>query len=170
MTASASCYERPERRGASILAIDPGPERSAWVELEGSTPTGFGIDDNDDVLEMLWNLSRNRVRAVVIERIASYGMAVGAEVFETCVWTGRFMEAAGTIPVERITRLQVKLALCHDSRAKDANVRAAVIDTYGGVEATRKGGPLHGMSKDVWAAMGVALTHLGLETERRATA
>ena len=31
---------------------------------------------------------------VVIEKIESYGMAVGAEVFDTVLWAGRFAEAA----------------------------------------------------------------------------
>ena len=95
---------------------------------------------------------------LVIEQVASFGMAVGAEVFETVYWSGRFAEAVYPLPVDRITRIKVKTHLCHDSRAKDANIRAALIDRYGGPAALRKGGDLYGVSKDVWSALAVAVT------------
>jgi len=69
--------------------------------------------------------------------IASYGMPVGREVFETCLWIGRFIECwCG--PYTLVYRREVKSFLCADSRAKDSNVRQAVIDRYGGKEAANR--------------------------------
>lgn len=79
---------------------------------------------------------------VVIEKVESYGMAVGAEVFDTVLWAGRFAEAAHRVPVVMLPRRAVKLALCGDSRAKDANIRQALIDRFGGSAAVgRKAAP-----------------------------
>ena len=101
---------------------------------------------------------------VVIEKIESYGMAVGAEVFDTVWWAGRFAEAASRVPVVMLPRRAVKLALCGDSRAKDANIRQALIDRYGGKERAigtkATPGPLHGIAKDVWAALAVGIAWL----------
>ena len=104
--------------------------------------------------------------ALAIEMVASYGMAVGASVFETCVWAGRFIErwsavsAAGS--VTQVYRREVKLHICGSAKAKDANVRQALIDRYGGKAKAigRKAtpGPLYGMSGDCWSALGVAIT------------
>ena len=99
---------------------------------------------------------------VVIEKIESYGMAVGAEVFDTVWWAGRFAEAASRVPVVMLPRPAVKLALCGDSRAKDANIRQALIDRFGGSNAVgRKAapGPLYGISRDVWSALAIAVTY-----------
>lgn len=160
------------------LAIDPGPERSAWLVLG---PAGgvrsFGIWPNDQLLDLLRNgsdssylggrgtaapirMSRD-VEAIAIEKVESFGMAVGAEVFETVFWSGRFAEAAWCYRVERITRRAVKLHLCGSARAKDTNIRQALIDRYGGSAAIGKKaapGPLFGISKDVWSALAVAVT------------
>lgn len=142
------------------LAIDPGTHQSAWVVFDGVRPTRFGTTDNERLLGLLRDLTvLPAPPTVVIEKVASYGMAVGEEVFETVRWAGRFEQAAQPAPVVRIPRLAVKLALCHDSRAKDANIRRAVIDRFGGDAAIRKGGVLHGVSKDVWAALAVGLTY-----------
>jgi hypothetical protein len=147
-----------------VLSIDPGTTQSAWAVFERGQPVNFGICDNLTMLELvavrgLLHATGREPLTVVIEKVASYGMAVGEEVFETVRWAGRFEQAAQPATVVRIPRLAVKLALCHDSRAKDANIRRAVIDRFGGDAATRKGGVLHGASKDVWAAIAVGLTY-----------
>ena len=57
-------------------------------------------------------------------------------------WAGRFAEAAHRVPVVMLPRRAVKLALCGDSRAKDANIRQALIDRFGGSAAVgRKAAP-----------------------------
>ena len=71
-------------------------------------------------------------REIVIEMIASYGMPVGKEVFETCVWIGKFAQASG-IKEEYIYRKEEKMNLCHSMKAKDSNIRQALIDRFGPV-------------------------------------
>uniref|UniRef100_UPI002B1CB0B9 hypothetical protein n=1 Tax=Pseudomonas marginalis TaxID=298 RepID=UPI002B1CB0B9 len=63
-----------------------------------------------------------------IEMIASYGMAVGATVFDTCVWIGRFIEQANFDSYQYIYRKDEKMNLCGTMRAKDTNIRQALID------------------------------------------
>lgn len=156
-----------------ILAIDPGPDESAWVLFEGSKVLLHSKDTNDLLVRRIYATPDDRwpgdffgVDVAVIEMIASYGMAVGKEVFETCVWIGRFMEAiehniiTTTSRVERIFRKDVKLTLCGSVRASDANIRADLIDRWGGKEVaigTKKNpGPLYGITGDVWAALAIA--------------
>jgi hypothetical protein len=67
-----------------ILALDPGTTQTGWVVYDGDQVVGSGVEPNAAMLE--------QVRCA-IEMIASYGMAVGREVFETCVWIGRFQQA-----------------------------------------------------------------------------
>jgi hypothetical protein len=97
------------------------------------------------------------VSRIAIEKIESYGMPVGREIFDTVYWTGRFAERLDPIPVEWIPRKRVVTIICGSSRAKDQNVRQALIDRFGGQEAIRKGGPLYKISGDVWSALAVAV-------------
>lgn len=68
--------------------------------------------------------------------IASYGMPVGKEVFETCVWIGKFAEASG-MKESYIYRKDEKMNICHSMKAKDSNIRQALIDRFG-VVGTKK--------------------------------
>lgn len=150
-----------------LLAIDPGPSQSAFVAFDPADGSigGHGIVSNEEMLAGLrngaWVFATGRV---VIEKVESFGMAVGAEVFATVLWAGRFMEAVQPVPVTLIGRKAVKIALCGSMRAKDANIRAALIDRYGpgkdvAVGTKAKPGPLYGISKDVWSALAVAVTY-----------
>lgn len=143
-----------------ILAIDPGPEQSALVIWDGTSLVEKMYAENLLILYRLKQAENDS--PLVIEKIASFGMPVGAEVFETCVWTGRFMEAYGAEQTHRITRIEVKNHLCHSSRAKDANIRQAILDRFGGKEEAigreASPGPLYGVSGDIWAALAVAIT------------
>lgn len=68
--------------------------------------------------------------------IASYGMPVGKEVFDTCVWIGKFAEAS-KLKEEYIYRKDEKMNICHSMKAKDSNIRQALIDRFG-VVGTKK--------------------------------
>ncbi len=140
---------------ASVIAIDPGPVQSAWVWFDGKVQ-GKGLIPNEHLRRLL-KKNDNSIEHCAIEMIASYGMPVGVEVFETCVVIGRFMSAFPG-PVDRITRLQIKQHVCHDGHAKDPNVRQALIDRFGPVGTKKNQGPLYGVRKDIWAALAVAVT------------
>jgi hypothetical protein len=107
-------------------------------------------------------IRRGEYDVLAVEMIASYGMPVGAEVFQTCVWIGRFLEC-GAATEQLVYRKEVKMHLCGTTRANDGNVRQALLDLYGGKERAlgRKAtpGPLYGISGDEWAALGVAVTY-----------
>lgn len=150
-----------------ILAIDPGPIESAFVVWDGADVTFFGKYQNEKMLHLAKESSwyegdPESADICVIEKIASYGMAVGAEVFETCYWSGIFAHAFGLAGVSRIPRLDVKLHICGDSKAKDSNIRLAIIDRFGGKERAigkkKTPGPLYGIKADCWAALAVAIT------------
>jgi hypothetical protein len=150
-----------------ILAIDPGPVRSAWLTWDSAigAPGEFAIAPNDYLLAMLRHGLAEWLDAVVIEKVEGFGMAVGAEVFETVFWSGRFAEAAG-IRVERIGRKAIKIALCGSTKAKDSNIRQALIDRFTtpdqpAIGTTKARGPLYGVKADIWAALAVAVAWAG---------
>lgn len=149
-----------------VLAIDPGPTESAWVTYDTDLriPVTFAKQSNDTIIKT-WPATGADTLAV--EMIASYGMAVGASTFETCVWIGRFVQRWAMlnpgVPWSFVYRKDVKMHLCGSVRAKDANIRQAIMDKYGSTREAAIGkkatpGPLYGISSDVWAALGVAIT------------
>lgn len=149
-----------------ILAIDPGTTQSGWVIYGDKRVHDSGVMPNEDMVKWLAYRDDNGAR-LAIEMIASYGMPVGKEVFETCVWIGRFKQAwHSPDAVQLIYRKDVKLHLCGTTKAKDPNVRQALIDLFaptGGGKTPQIGtkgqpGPLYGVSSHAWPALGVAIT------------
>ena len=148
-----------------ILAIDPGNQESAYVLLDKDTykPLEFGKIPNEEMLEKVKKLDYNNL---AIEMIASYGMPVGREVFETCVWIGRFIQRRKCPNFEYVYRKEEKINLCGSMKAKDSNIRQALIDRFGVVGTKKEQGWFYGFKSDIWAAYAVGVTYLDREREK----
>lgn len=152
-----------------ILAIDPGSTESAYVVLdENLKPVEFAKVKNELLLGFLYGDRFLDVKQFAIEMIASYGMAVGKEVFDTCVWIGRFYEAINWTNDEEpiyIYRKDEKMNLCHSMKANDATIKQALVDRFAyGISNYGKGnkankGWFYGFKADVWAAYAVGVTY-----------
>ena len=142
-----------------ILAIDPGNEQSAALlwDTEKEEICDMKLAENFHIRSHLLEIELPDVCA--IEMIASYGMPVGRTVFETCVWIGRFAECMHQrdFPVLLVVRKDVKMELCGTARAKDSNIRQALIDRYGVPGVKKSLGKLYGVKKDLWAALALAI-------------
>lgn len=150
-----------------LLAIDPGPNESAYVVYDAIRrhPGPWAKLSNHAMLGVLDDAEPT---SLAIEMVQSFGMAVGAETFETVFWVGRFAERWldykpwDRDEAVRVYRRDVKMHLCGSARAKDANVRQALIDRYGGKESAigrkKTPGPLYGIAGDCWSALAVAVT------------
>jgi hypothetical protein len=148
-----------------VLALDPGPVQTGWAMYDGKSVMGSGVLKNIDVIDQLQDYGTAdslwwaKADQVAIEMIASYGMAVGKDVFETCVWIGRYIQAA-TRPHRRIYRKDVKMHLCGTMKAKDTNIRQALIDKLGAPGVKAAPGPTYGVKSHAWPALAVAVTAL----------
>ncbi len=151
-----------------ILAIDPGNIKSAYCLIDTNTykPSSFGKQDNNWLLGFM-NTQGALFDKVIIEMIASYGMPVGKEVFDTCVWIGRFKQIAESqdLEVEYIYRKDEKMNICHSMKAKDSNIRQALIDRFGEVGTKKNPGWFYGFKADIWQAYAVGVTYLDMAKE-----
>jgi hypothetical protein len=155
-----------------ILAIDPGNTESAYVVVdENLKPLKFGISKNEDLLGMVYEdcfFEGVTERQAAIEMIAHYGkdMSAGKEVFETCVWIGRFLEALSNYcSTEKVYRKDEKIHICGSMKAKDTNIRRALIDRFAqhdlknGKGTVKKPDWFYGFKDDIWQAYAVAITY-----------
>lgn len=143
-----------------VFAIDPGTTKSGWVLFEDGAVLDAGVFDNADLREVIGSGCYG-ADTLAIEMIASYGMAVGASVFRTCWWIGRFadrwLERTGNLPME-VFRQDVKLHVCKSTKARDTNVRVALVDLIGPKGTKANPGPTYRVSSHAWQALGVAVT------------
>jgi hypothetical protein len=150
--------------GEMVIGIDPGPRESAFVVWDGERVVSCGDMLNRDLALHLDSASST----IACEWIESFGMSVGREVFETVFAVGVLSEHAK--PFRLVPRRDVKLHLCASPRAKDGNIRQALIDRFGEVGTNKRPGPLFGISSHRWAALAVAVTAFDLPaTDHEAT-
>lgn len=161
---------------SKIFAIDPGTTESGFALVEQKGGQIVQVLDKGKMLnDALLALLPYRMRdcEIVCEMVASYGMPVGREVFETCVWIGRFLQAAGVFPAKQarmlVYRQEEKLTICHSPRANDASITQALVDRYAygqpnhGKGTKKQPGFFHGFAHDAWQAFAVAVTWLERE-------
>ena len=140
-----------------ILAIDPGNTESAYVVWDGKEIICFAKESNAIIKDLLSNkwAYASTYDLCAIEMVASYGMPVGATVFETCVWIGRFYEHAHDVSL--VYRKDVKMHLCGQTRAKDSNIIQALKDRFGEKGTKKNPGLTYGLAKDTWQAFALAV-------------
>ncbi len=150
---------------STILAIDPGTTESAYILWDGRRSYASGFVSNAVLLDLVRQAHRveesalsPQIEGVAVEMVACYGMPVGKEVFETCLLIGRILEICDHTgpPARLIYRKDVKMHLCHSMKAKDGNIRQALIDKHGAPGTKKSPGPTHGISGHLWAALAVA--------------
>lgn len=151
-----------------ILGIDPGNIQSAYVLTDNDLNIHkFEKKSNEALIEEFEAMLILYSPKVAIEMIASYGMAVGKEVFETCVFIGQLKESCRRVGIEPtyIYRKDEKVNLCNNMKAKDTNIRRALIDRFAKHDFTNGKGTkknpdvFYGFKADIWAAMAVTVTY-----------
>lgn len=154
----------------SLLSIDPGSEQSAWCQRFDGRVIDLGIRSNAEVLSMLQHPYWQQRPLLVVEDLESFGMPVGRAVFRTAMWIGRFVQAWTGSHV-LLPRSEVKLTLCGSRRAKDGNVRQALIDQLGALPTKKKPNPRYGQHRPAnheWSALALALAYEQIAREGRA--
>ena len=102
-----------------ILAIDPGNIQSAYVlTTDELAIKDKGKVENEALLEKIYKVADFHVEELhaAIEMVACYGMAVGKEVFDTCVMIGRIVQV-----------LDVWIYLIHISLEKMRRLHSATV-------------------------------------------
>lgn len=139
-----------------ILAVDPGTSQSGVVLYCGGRVVESGVHPNAAVLEAIRVTPAD---VLAIERFEARGMAVGDESIQTILWAGRFQQAwRSPESVVLVKRSAVKSHLCGTQKAKDSNVRQALIDLLGAPGTKASPGATYGVSSHAWAALAVAVT------------
>ena len=152
-----------------VFAIDPGTTESGFVLFDSVERRVIekGIVKNE---ELLLRSTWVDCDIVCIENVASYGMAVGQTTFTTVIWIGRYIQYAVSNGIDYkllFKKVDINPAICFTNKAKDANIRQAIIDMFpatGGGKVPQVGnkkepGPLFGVTSHMFAALAVALTY-----------
>jgi hypothetical protein len=151
-----------------VFGLDPGPVTTGWALLD--TANGRVLDagaaaPNHDALR--WVIAGQGADLLAIEMFSSLGMVVGQSSFDTVRWVGRFQQAwHDPEDVALVLRRDVKMHLCDSMRAKDSNVRQALIDALGPQGTKRNPGPTYGVASHAWSALAVCVTAVAQRDKR----
>ena len=146
----------------NVVAFDVGTTETAFAIMNDQYDLlDFGKVPNDYLLELKTIFSYD---VFVYEEFASYGMPIGKTTMESIKWNGRFIQRAldsnNKIQVIPMLRKDVKMNLCGTMKAKDSNIRQALIDRLGVVGTKNNKGYFYGVSKDVWSSCALCITYL----------
>lgn len=154
-----------------IFAIDAGNTESGYAIIN---MPDFKILDkgkvNNEEMRKIAAEQKYNVDLVALEMVASYGMAVGKDVFETCVFIGRLAEICNDVNVDYIYRKDEKITICGSMKAKDSNIKQELINRYAqhdfkqGKGTKKNPDTFYGVAKDVWQAIAVGVTAYELKT------
>lgn len=169
-----------------LIGIDPGTTQTAYsiVEVKDNQLNKVLFKDKNDNSKIYDTLKINIIEYcqseniknininIAIEHIENHGMAVGQTTFETCYFIGalcyqlnnnlslelKLSNVNCLVKLYRIYRHQEKTLICNNSRAKDSNIRQALIDQFGNVGTKNNQGYFYGFKSDIWSSFAIAYT------------
>lgn len=176
------------KKSEIIIGIDPGTSLTAYsiVEVKYNTLNKVLYKDkidNQDIYNAILlalndYLTFEKTQScdinIAIEHMESHGMAVGMTTFETCYFIGELKYKLShelyrdiksnvstdiNINLYRVYRSQEKNYICNSVRAKDSNIRQALIDRFGEVGTKNNQGYFYGFKADIWASFAIAYTY-----------
>ena len=149
-----------------ILALDVGTTESGFCVVdENYNILKFGKWQNESILELI---NESCFSHLIYEKFECYGMPIGQSTINAIEWNGRFKQLAISqyIEVDSISRKEEKLNLCNSLKAKDSNIRLALIDRFAkhdlknGKGTKKNPDTFYGFAKDMWSAFAIAATYL----------
>lgn len=153
----------------NILSIDAGTTESGYcLGTSEYNPLQFGKISNEELLKIV---KEAEYEILLYEEFQCYGMAVGQSTIISITWNGRYIQSAldRGLKVEPILRKEEKMCLCGTMRAKDTNIRQALIDRFATFDYKNGKGTkgnqdfFYGFSKDSWSAFAILTTYLDKE-------
>ena len=149
-----------------ILSIDVGTTEAGFCLIDMNTykPIRFGKISNEELLQIV---KKENYDVLIYEEFQSYGMPIGISTITSITWNGRYIQSAldREKKVDYIYRKEEKMNLCGTMKAKDSNIRQALIDRFGEVGTKKNQGWFYGFKNDVWAAYAVGITWLDKQKE-----
>lgn len=154
-----------------VLGLDPGYRESALVAFDGTKICQNLMCDNETMLANLQDLKDEAASGggppewiLVLEQMQMFRSAfgVGVEVFDSVLWSGRFIQLWHPRRFDRIIRSKVRGHL-NAIKGGDAAVRQGLIVRFGAykevaIGSKKKPGPLFGIKSHEWSALAVAVT------------
>ena len=149
-----------------ILSLDVGTTESAYALMDHSLANPlikFGKVSNEAITQVL--LQGTNIGVMAYEEFASYGMPIGESTMRSIWWNGYYCRVCEQLylPYAPVLRKDVKMHLCQTMKAKDCNIRQALIDKYGEPGTKKNPGILYKVSKDVWSAIAINITYYDKE-------
>lgn len=152
-----------------ILGIDTGSTETGVCLIEKNTckPLFFGKIKNTELFSLFFEPIKDYLIdcEVAYEQFKNYGMPMGDSTINSIQWNGRILQHLIEHYVDEqyvypIMRVEEKICICNSMKAKDSNIRQALIDRFGEVGTKKNPGFFYGFKKDIWSAYAVAITHL----------
>lgn len=144
-----------------IYGIDPGPQESSYVRIDGERPVEWGTVRNVALLEVSQDWTRNSV--VAIEQYTPWS-TLSHPVMHTLHWIGRFEQAwFRHFSVKLIQRDVIKRHLLGKNSGNDSKIRQEMIVRYGEPGTKKSPGILYGITGDQWQALAVAVVYIEMQ-------
>ena len=145
----------------SVIGLDPGSEKSAFIHWDGKKILDKGIQPNERLLNLLSGVFRHQFKSTTIAPVLAVESMVhitmgGKSIVDTLLWAGRFYQAwqgeKEFVPVH-----VVRKAL---GAQNDPGIRAVLIQRFGEPGTKKSPGFTHGLQGrgyHFWRAFSVAV-------------